>query len=126
MVVFSRKEMEAARRERMCLVRFHFVARPEIERARDHREALVLGMPVWRNPVAGWDHEANDERPRFGRIALQDGDPRAFGHRWRCSAPFDVLGVNKALRFARALSDCGARKTPQNDRHPRYGASRLA
>src|SRR5215467_15166797 len=117
MVILPGKEMEGACRDRGCLAHLDFVTLPEIERARDHGEALVLTVPVWRDLVPWRDHEANDERPRFARIALQNGDLRPLGNRRGRSAPFDVLCIDKAL--ARSLSCHGSCKTPQNNRDQR-------
>src|SRR5215469_17636437 len=107
MVIFAGKEMEAARLERVRVARVDLVACPESERARDHGKTLILGMPVRRNLVSGRDHETNDERSRFARIAFQDGDLRAFGHRRRRSAPLDVLRIDEVLTFARSSGHYG-------------------
>src|SRR5215831_3247315 len=113
--------MEGTGGERVRLARFDFVTRAERECARDHRKALILGMPVWRYLVAGWDHEANDKRPRFAWITLQDGDLGAFGHRRRRRAPLDVLWIDKGVAFSCCYRSC---KTPQNNRDHRHGDHR--
>src|SRR5262245_42282516 len=106
MVVFPGKVMEGTRSDRGRIARFRFVTLPEIERTRDHRKALVLGMPVRRNLVPGGNHEAHDERPRLEGIALQDGDLRTLGNRRRRRAPLDVFGIDEVLAFTRYCGAC--------------------